>query len=156
MKELRIVPPETPEALAQLRALLLEYAASLGGHLCFDGFQLELRQLTASYGPPAGRLLLATVGDEPAGCVALKPVDASVCELKRLYVRPAFRGQGLGRSLARHALSEAGRIGYRIARLDTLPSMTSARALYRSLGFQALPDEGGEQPIVMELRLQGT
>lgn len=155
--ELKIIPVATPETLAPLRALFLEYAESLSYHICFESFQTELDQLPGVYGPPAGRLFLALVEGQPAGCVALKQIEPAIGELKRLYVRPAFRGRGLGRRLAQTILSEARALGYRAIRLDTLPSMNAARALYRSLGFKPLaqgrPAAGADKPIDMELPL---
>jgi putative acetyltransferase len=153
-----IIPVTAPEDLAPVQALLLEYAGSLRYHICFESFQAELAQLPGLYGPPAGRLLFARIDQQPAGCVAVKRIDEHVAELKRLYVRPAFRCRGLGRQLAGRALSEAREIGYRVLRLDTMPSMTEARNLYRSLGFRpvaGVEGGGGEQPIVMEIQLRG-
>jgi len=121
--------------LPAIRALIAEYGASLGVDLSFQGFERELEELPGAYGPPAGRLLLALVDGEPAGSVALRPLGAADCELKRLYVRPAFRGLGLGRTLTKSVLAAARAIGYRRVLLDTLPSMGTAQDLYRSLGF---------------------
>ena len=126
--------------LEEVRALFLEYAGSLGFSLCFQGFDEELRELPGMYAPPRGRLLLAIEDERPAGCVGLHPWDGEAAEMKRLYVRPAFRGRGLGRILTEAALAEARSIGYRSIRLDTIASlMQSAIALYRDLGFREIP-----------------
>lgn len=132
---LTVTLAESAAQVMEARALFVEYAQSLGFSLCFQGFDDELAGLPGKYAPPKGRLLLARVAGHLAGCVALQPIDARACEMKRLYVRPDFRGRGVGRALAQ-AIVEAGRqIGYRTMRLDTLTSMPEAIGLYRSMGF---------------------
>ncbi|MFY9742141.1 MAG: GNAT family N-acetyltransferase [Candidatus Sulfotelmatobacter sp.] len=125
--------------IAQARELFLEYANSLGFSLCFQNFDKELAGLPGDYAPPRGRLLLAQYEDQLAGCVALHPLEADVCEMKRLYLRPQFRGKGLGRALADRIIAEARQIGYRSMRLDTVePMMKDAVAMYRKLGFKEI------------------
>jgi putative acetyltransferase len=148
----------SPEELETIRLLFREYAASLRFDLCFQNFEQELAELPGSYALPQGRLLLATVAEQPAGCVALKPLSDGACEMKRLYVRGAYRSSGLGRTLAERIIDEARNLGYKTMRLDTIPTMAAAVALYRSLGFRDIsaycfnPIAGA---LFMELRLQG-
>ena len=123
----------------QVRALFLEYQRSLGVSLCFQGFGAELASLPGAYAPPRGGLWIARIDDDIAGCVALRPLGENDAELKRLYVRPAFRGRALGKALTTHALGFARSRGYAHVRLDTLPSMTEARKLYEQLGFVEVP-----------------
>lgn len=134
-----IAPAETPADIAAVRALFREYAASLDFDLCFQGFEAELAGLPGVYARPAGVLLLAVVGGEPAGCVALRPLGDGAAELKRLYVRPAHRGLGLGRRLVTEALCHAVAAGYAAVRLDTVPAMADAARLYTALGFRDIP-----------------
>lgn len=150
-----IVPVKAPgELLEQVRALFLEYASSLGFSLCFQGFDEELRSLPGMYAPPRGRLLLDLQERRPAGCVGVHEWDKGAGEMKRLYVRPEFRGRGLARALTLAALEEARAIGYRTVRLDTIPAtMESAIALYRDLGFREIPPYR-ENPIPGALYLE--
>jgi putative acetyltransferase len=117
------------------RELFVEYQQGLGVSLCFQGFDTELATLPGAYSRPRGRLLLARVAGEPAGCVALRPLGEHDAEMKRLYIRPQYRGMGLGRVLAECAVDEARALGYRTLKLDTLPGMAEAQHLYRDLGF---------------------
>ena len=125
----------TPEDIEQLRQLFVEYQAAIGIDLCFQGFAEELATLPGCYSRPAGCLLLAADGAAVFGCVGLRPLRGSDCEMKRLYVRPAGRGRGLGRMLASAVIGEARLAGYHRILLDTLSTMTEAQALYRSLAF---------------------
>jgi GNAT superfamily N-acetyltransferase len=148
---------ESPAQIAQARELFLEYAKSLGFSLCFQNFDRELAELPGDYAPPQGRLLLAEYEGQYAGCVALHKLETGICEMKRLYLRPQFRGKGLGRLLANRIIAEARHIGYRRMRLDTVePVMKDAVAMYRKLGFVEIASYCAN-PIVgalyMELRL---
>jgi len=129
---------DSGEDLAAVRKLFEEYAAALGIDLCFQNFEEELAALPGDYAPPDGRRLLAEEEGALAGCAAVRRLAPGICEIKRLYVCDAFRGKGLGRALAEALLAEARAIGYRKVRLDTLPSMGEAIALYRSLGFRQI------------------
>jgi len=133
---LEITRAESKENLAEVHGLLLEYEKWLGIDLCFQNFDQELANLPGDYAPPEGRLLLAWEGSKIAGCVALRKITPEVCEMKRLFVRPEFRGKGLGRKLAVAVIEEAIKIGYKNMRLDTLPVMKEAIGLYQSLGFK--------------------
>jgi ribosomal protein S18 acetylase RimI-like enzyme len=135
-----IVDADVAEMLAQARALFLEYAASLGIDLSFQDFDRELKSLPGEYARPRGRVLIALDdAGQVAGCVALRPIDEDVCEMKRLYVRPSWRRSGTGRALALRLIDEARQCGYGRMRLDTLPNMGEAMALYEALGFRDIP-----------------
>ena len=157
VKDFSFSQVESPIQIAQARELFLEYAQSLGFSLCFQNFDKELANLPGDYAPPEGRLLLAEYEGQLAACVALHKLEADICEMKRLYLRPLFRGKGLGRILADRIIAEARQIGYRRMRLDTVePVMKDAVAMYRKLGFKEIepyrsnPNAG---TLYMELEL---
>lgn len=134
-----IIKAESPEEIEHARTLFKEYAAWLEIDLCFQNFEKELAELPGDYAPPNGRLFLASKNAEIAGCVAMRKIGEGTCEIKRLFVRQKFRGQGLGRQLAEAMIQEAKQLGYERMRLDTLPpKMNDAIALYRSLGFKEI------------------
>lgn len=146
----------TNEDLDAAGLLFREYAAWLRIDLCFQGFEQELANLPGIYANPCGRLILAWADKEPSGCVALRPLSDTTCEMKRLFVRPAFRGQNLGRRLVERVISDARDIGYTCMVLDTLPFMHSALRLYDEVGFvqrSAYYDTPLPETIFMELRL---
>ena len=143
---IRIHRAETPEDLDAVRELFLEYVsvpdweADFATYLAQQAFETELAELPGPYAPPTGALLLARVAGQPAACIASKSLDPpDVCEMKRLFVRPQFRGLGLGERLVRQLIGLARGAGYRRMRLDTLPSMSAAQRLYRRLGFRDIP-----------------
>src|SRR6266478_5314733 len=139
VKGLRVFQAETQPQIVQTRDLFLEYAQSLGFSLCFQNFDKELADLPGDYAPPEGRLLLAEYEGQLAGCVALHKLEPDICEMKRLYLRPQFRGKGLGRILAERIMTEARQIGYSLMRLDTVePVMKDAVVMYRKLGFKEI------------------
>ena len=125
-----------PAELAACRELFAEYQRSTGVSLCFQGFDRELAGLPGDYAPPRGRLYLALARGKPAGCVALRPLFHRDAEIKRLYVRPAHRGSGLGRTLALRVIEDARALGYETLKLDTLPAMKAAQRMYEDLGFR--------------------
>lgn len=141
--QIDLLSPDTPEALAATREIFREYAGLLNVDLCFQGFEDELAALPGDYAPPAGGLLLAWVDGALAGCGAFRPLYgsdyANACEMKRLYVRRAFRRFGLGRLLAQALMDSATQAGYSAMLLDTLDDMEAARELYASLGFAEVP-----------------
>ena len=154
---LEFVQAESPTQVAEARRLFLEYSDWLGLNLCFQNFERELAELPGAYAWPDGRLLLALHEDGIVGCVCLRKIGERTCEMKRLYVRPEFRGKRIGRALAEKIIEEARLIGYERMRLDTLPSkMAEAIKMYRSLGFREIapyyhnPVEGA---LFMELAL---
>jgi ribosomal protein S18 acetylase RimI-like enzyme len=134
-----IADGHAPESIPIVRALFLEYAAWLDVDLGFQDFETELRCLPGKYSPPDGAILLAIEGGAAAGCVAMRPLLPAICEMKRLWVRPAYRKHGVGRLLAAAIIARARAAGYARMRLDTLASMTPALALYRGLGFYEVP-----------------
>lgn len=139
MSQLVVASVRDAADLETVRILFREYADALGVDLSFQDFEREVAELPGRYAEPGGRLLLARAGGVVAGCVALRAMDEpGVCEMKRLYLRDAYRGSGIGRTLALAVIDEARRAGYARMRLDTLPSMISARALYARLGFRPI------------------
>lgn len=155
---IEFIRAESEVDLDEVRALFKEYAASLSVDLCFQNFEQELAELPGEYAPPNGRLLLGACETQIAGCVALRRIAEGSCEMKRLYVRPHFRGKGIGKGLAVRIIEEARHIGYARMRLDTLPLMKEAIGLYQSLGFRQIepyrynPIEGA---MFMGLALRG-
>lgn len=141
--DIQLISPSQDSHLEATRDIFREYAAGLGVDLCFQSFAEELAQLPGDYASPRGALLLAMIDGEVAGCCALRPLDnvdyPNAAEMKRLYVRRAFRGFGLGRQLAEAIMDAARQAGYDCILLDTLDDMEAARALYDELGFQDIP-----------------
>ncbi|MCW5734737.1 MAG: GNAT family N-acetyltransferase [Enhydrobacter sp.] len=146
MTPVEIHPPASSADNEAIKALMREYAQSLGFSLAYQDFERELADFPGKYAPPGGALLLATLGGEPAGTVALRKLDEGICEMKRLYVKPAFRGQrtadgrSIGRALAEDIVAVGRERGYRRLRLDTIGGkMVQALSLYRSMGFVDIP-----------------
>ncbi len=141
--QIDLVYPASAELLEECGAIFREYADSLGVDLCFQEFESELAGLPGDYAPPRGQLLLAVVEGVVAGCGALRPNSEcdypNACEMKRLYVRPAFRSFGIGRLLVQSLIDAATRAGYSSVLLDTLDEMEAARGLYASFGFEEIP-----------------
>ncbi|HEX3282648.1 MAG TPA: GNAT family N-acetyltransferase [Pyrinomonadaceae bacterium] len=136
---MQLLQAQCPEEISSVRELFHEYASWVEISLCFQNFDKEVAELPGAYAPPSGRLFLAIDGDDVMGCVALRKIGEGIGEMKRLYVRPAFRGRGLGRTLTEKVIAEAMHIGYARLRLDTLPGrMDQAIAMYRSFGFREI------------------
>lgn len=154
---IRILQAQTPEQIEQARTLFREYETWLGLDLCFQGFDEELRNLPGKYSMPDGRLLLASVDGNLAGCIALRKLEDAICEMKRLYLREDFRGLGLGKTMIEKLIDEARMIGYLKIRLDTYPpKMGKAVKLYESHGFTVIQpyyDNPNEGVLFMELDL---
>ena len=154
--QLVIIEVDTGDKLEEARRIFREYAETLGSDHCLQNFAEELATLPGAYARPDGRLLLAMVEDQVAGCAALRSLDGETGEMKRVYVRPSFRGLGLGRMLAESILHESRAAGYRRVRLDTLPSMVRAQELYRELGFREIAPYGDNrvpEAVYLELEL---
>lgn len=136
---MQIVRVTAGPRLAVIRRLFREYQQDLGVDLCFQSFEEELAGLPGRYGPPGGAILLAHHGRRAAGCVALRDLGKGVCEMKRMFVRPRFRGLGIGRALAEAIVAEGRRLRYRTMKLDTVPKLETALGIYKSLGFRNTP-----------------
>ena len=152
----RIISAQTKEHYQYARILFNQYADILGLDLEFQGFSRELATLPGAFGPPLGCILLAELGGDYVGCVALRPLEHKICEMKRLFVVPEFQGRGIGRSLTCSVIDRAREIGYEKMRLDTIESMKAAKGLYHSLNFRAIPAycyNPLDSPSFMELDL---
>ena len=153
----QIIPASTPVHVEAARELFREYEAYLDVNLCFQGFEQELATLPGKYAPPRGTLLLAMDDDHAVGCIALRPLEDNICEMKRLYVRPEAQGHRLGERLVNEIIAEARRLNYSAMRLDTLPGkMDRAIGLYRRVGFREIPPycENPYPVLYLELDLQ--
>ena len=153
---IRIIHATTDDQYQAARDLFIQYADSLGFDLEFQGFSRELAELPGDYEPPSGCILLAAIADGYAGCVALRPLQNNICEMKRLFVIPAHQGRGIGKALAKAVIAEARQKGYQKMRLDTIESMQAAQGLYFSLGFKTIEAycyNPLDNPTFMELEL---
>lgn len=154
---IELVQAILPRQVEQAKELFLEYANSLGFSLCFQNFDEEVKALPGAYSSPDGRLLLAQLAGQPVGCVALHKLEGNICEMKRLYVRPGYRGKRLGKLLVDGVIAEARAVGYQRMRLDTIASsMKDAIELYRRTGFREIPPYRSnpiEGALYMELLL---
>lgn len=157
MRAIKVYQAETETDVDTARTIFREYEAWLGLDLCFQGFEDELKNLPGKYSQPRGRLYLAADGDTVAGCIALRPLESSVCEMKRLFVRDEFRGMQIGKLLIDRLIEDARKIGYESMRLDTFPpKMGKAVRLYESYGFREIApyyDNPNEGVLFMELNL---
>ena len=133
---LEITESYDAESLSAAKGLIGEYAEFLGFNLDFQDFAEEMRQFPGQYSPPDGCLMLASYNDQIAGCIALRKLDSDICEMKRLFVRPGFRGKGIGRRLADKLIGRARDLGYMVMRLDTVPQLESANVLYEKMDFK--------------------
>lgn len=133
-----IIQAETKEHIGIAKELFIEYAKSLNFELCFQDFDKEVEELPGAYSPPEGRLFLAEIDGQITGCIALRKIEDEICEMKRLYVKPRFRGHNIGKDLVEKLIEDARRIGYRKMRLDTVPAMQTAQKLYKSIGFKEI------------------
>lgn len=154
---MEIIQAETEQQIAEAKVIFREYETWLGMSLCFQGFEEELAGLPGKYAPPNGRLYLAYSGDEVIGCIAMREIETGICEMKRLYLREAARGKGIGNQLIELVIGDAKSMGYEKMRLDTYPpKMGKAVDLYRSHGFYEIPryyDNPGKDVLFMEKTL---
>lgn len=154
---LQILQAESLDHIETVRELFREYESWLGMDLCFQGFEEELQTLPGRYEPPDGRLFIASADEKPAGCIAMRKLEDGICEMKRLYLRPEFRGQGIGNALITKLIREASSAGYERMRLDTHPPrMAKAVSIYESYGFRQIPpyyDNPNTNVLFMELAL---
>lgn len=143
MAVISVTPALSANDISAAKALCIEYAESLNFSLCFQGFDAEMAEFPRLYAPPKGALLLGRVDGVPQGVVALKEIAPGICEMKRLYTRPSARGTGLGPKLVEHIVAAGQELGYRIMRLDTIPSMAAAIRVYQAAGFSETADYNG-------------